>query len=803
MKKLPIIFLSTVLSFVVLVGFNSTTAQEDVEVQEELEVQEEIEEPEEQEPDKGDKLEGEKAEADDHVRELLDLDSEYRLDDIDDRSPRGDDDKQFNLRYEHPEGRINVNYNYDEEIITHLNRTQFEDDVNLARVTLDEAEEKAVDSLETLYPDTVSEEKVDTDPIVNRNLDGDARNSQYEFTFLRQYDGIPVAGDEISIQVDAITGEVSNVRKSFTDVDEIHSMDEEEAVELEEAEDIMREDFPLELIYSSPHDENELDEPKLLFTHFNNLSSGAMGNFLRQNYMVDASSGELVSSTFDESHLELEELLTDKGAMGEELLSETVIERSASEMDEINRDYAEETAKQIVEKAGFQNLELESVNEDATTSSRYFDEEQKVFEVVFESEKLPERRDIRVEICQDTGELMGLDSRMLRGAGEGLLSDELAEADELHLLEIANEFMEELPFKDETQILSQRELSSFISEETVADDMDLIENPQEQELGGAARVYEYVELQDGVPITNSGYEVIVDDTGIISEISRIPAEGDYPDYEDRVDVSLKEAQEKLVSEIGAELVYVQERITEDEFDGMPDDPDEYEQPKIELRPAYQLVTTPDQGNDPFYLGAETGKIYDEKLDDMDDEKVFELVDEDHWASDYLELALAQDILPLKDGELAPNEEITREEMVNGLTFMLQDTSRLDVAEEPHFQDIDTDHDKFEQVQFLAEQEVFNETEQFRPEQEITREEMAEIVVKALDLEVIVSDGFDYHLDITDAEEISADYLDYVAITTGLEIMEGNGEEFEPQDYLTRAEALTVLYRIDDTLTDMY
>ena len=90
---------------------------------------------------------------------------------------------------------------------------------------------------------------------------------------------------------------------------------------------------------------------------------------------------------------------------------------------------------------------------------------------------------------------------------------------------------------------------------------------------------------------------------------------------------------------------------------------------------------------------------------------------------------------------------------------------------------------------------------FRPDEPITREDMMVFTASVLNF----SNGYIHHGTIedlnqyTDVDSISPEAVESVAILVKEGIIEGNNNELFPKNYLTRAEAATVLYRMYNKL----
>ncbi|MBH5316418.1 S-layer homology domain-containing protein [Paenibacillus sp. GSMTC-2017] len=164
----------------------------------------------------------------------------------------------------------------------------------------------------------------------------------------------------------------------------------------------------------------------------------------------------------------------------------------------------------------------------------------------------------------------------------------------------------------------------------------------------------------------------------------------------------------------------------------------------------------------------------------------------HWAKDAIKQALTSGIVKgYSDGTFMPNKAMTRAEF----TVMLMNTLNVQEAGDTlAFTDVDQigDWAKSSIAQAVKAGYISGyQDDTFRPNDFITRAEMAVIVAKAagLSLEVNVSTDF------ADDNEIPVWAKGAVAAIKKLGFIEGNGSNlFKPAANTTRAEALTVLLK---------
>lgn len=180
-------------------------------------------------------------------------------------------------------------------------------------------------------------------------------------------------------------------------------------------------------------------------------------------------------------------------------------------------------------------------------------------------------------------------------------------------------------------------------------------------------------------------------------------------------------------------------------------------------------------------------------------KGFKDVKEDHWAYKYIMWMLNRDIVHgIGDGTFLPNGTVTRAEFAK----MMVRTLELEIytPKEPTFDDVDKKDWEYPYVESSKKYLTYYKTSTgnyFRPSQPSVREDMAVALVKALGYQ---NEAVDESIlnQFADASEITPSLRKYVALAVKYGLMKGYPENdklyFGPMKNLTRAEAVTLLYR---------
>lgn len=177
----------------------------------------------------------------------------------------------------------------------------------------------------------------------------------------------------------------------------------------------------------------------------------------------------------------------------------------------------------------------------------------------------------------------------------------------------------------------------------------------------------------------------------------------------------------------------------------------------------------------------------------------------HWAEGYIRQGIwSRFIDGYPDGSFRPESLVTRAEFLKLLVAAVGekqlDDAGLDelVDEEGHqFKDL-TSWSTHWVIPYLNKAirlgwVVPNEEgDVFRPQDIITRQEMARWVARAAELEPVEGE----EIGVADAEEIGAPYRSWVNATMEANVLEGFPDQtFRPEDGLKRAEAVTVVWRL--------
>ncbi|MFE6794785.1 S-layer homology domain-containing protein [Paenibacillus chitinolyticus] len=200
----------------------------------------------------------------------------------------------------------------------------------------------------------------------------------------------------------------------------------------------------------------------------------------------------------------------------------------------------------------------------------------------------------------------------------------------------------------------------------------------------------------------------------------------------------------------------------------------------------------------YFLDAESGKWRSRdngEVISLEPVKVDDIAG--HWAQNELQLMLDYQALEVKDGKVKPDQSIKRGELIKMLVIAdsgggYYPAGAMD-GRKNSFKDVEKSNAYFSYVETALDRKWIDRTsDEFNPEQPITREEMASLIVRALNYKKLTEFDNVFNRNFTDASELKN--IGNAAIVTGMGIMSADGGKFSPKLEVTRAQAATAFYR---------
>lgn len=176
-----------------------------------------------------------------------------------------------------------------------------------------------------------------------------------------------------------------------------------------------------------------------------------------------------------------------------------------------------------------------------------------------------------------------------------------------------------------------------------------------------------------------------------------------------------------------------------------------------------------------------------------DDNNFTDVPKDHWAKKEIESLFKNGIINGKSEHIfEPDSEITRAEFV---ALIIRSFGESEEKTSLPFNDVPEDAWYAPYVQTALRYGLISEDKLFRPNDNITREEVAKIMVNTVGLKEKISVPDEFNLSFRDTSDISDWAKEYVRGCAYLKLVVGdeNGK-FNPKNSLTRAETAMIIFR---------
>lgn len=200
----------------------------------------------------------------------------------------------------------------------------------------------------------------------------------------------------------------------------------------------------------------------------------------------------------------------------------------------------------------------------------------------------------------------------------------------------------------------------------------------------------------------------------------------------------------------------------------------------------------------YFLDAATGEWRDNRNGETarsDREDATDIAG--HWAERALALMVEYNAIDVKDGKANPDQAATRGELIKMLVLAASGGSlpmAYDSSRAASFSDVKASSAYFAYVENAVDMNLIDRDPagEFNPDQIMTRDDMAQLIVRALGYNKLAQQSSMFRLDVTDADAIQ--HKGHAAIAVGLGIMSADGDQFRPADEVTRAQAATAFFR---------
>ncbi|MDB5056517.1 MAG: S-layer domain protein [Bacilli bacterium] len=215
-------------------------------------------------------------------------------------------------------------------------------------------------------------------------------------------------------------------------------------------------------------------------------------------------------------------------------------------------------------------------------------------------------------------------------------------------------------------------------------------------------------------------------------------------------------------------------------------------------PTYTLV--PKQNDNAVFLDAISGEWKKRDTGEVTSlEKIVATDIENHWGQKELQLMIDYNALDVKNGKVMPDQAITRGEMIKMLVIAMNGgnnyfAAKYSSAHANTFMDVAATSAYFPYVESAVDSKLIDSTtsKNFNPDGKMTRDEFAQLIVRALGYDKLADYSNLFKLDYKDADQVK--HKGQVAIAVALGILTTTDGSFQPEQEVTRAQAAIAFSR---------
>ena len=164
-----------------------------------------------------------------------------------------------------------------------------------------------------------------------------------------------------------------------------------------------------------------------------------------------------------------------------------------------------------------------------------------------------------------------------------------------------------------------------------------------------------------------------------------------------------------------------------------------------------------------------------------------------WADTYLSYCISKGIISGdENGDLLPDNNLTREQMVK----MILNTAGVKIPEKgkPVYDDVKSDRWSYAYITAYHNY-VIEDSFRFFPAEDVKREEFLAMCAKIAVGDIISKKQSAFASKFSDYSDIDEQYFNYIVLGYEYGLITGSDGKINPKDYLTRAEACAMLYRV--------
>ena len=558
---------------------------------------------------------------------------------------------------------------------------------------------------------------------------------RYNFTYIRQENGILFPSNTINVSVDNMTGDVTRFYSIWEE--DLHFPKPEGIITLEEGQEAFKDGIGLQLVYKFKY----VDDKTVPYLVFTNLTG--------TNH-IDAKTGEVLKSDGYHS-IHAYDMGMSSGAGETKELSPV-------------EDKAVENIKDILSKELAEGLIREKLNiedEFETTyirfNSDWRNKDEFTWRMNFTKEDKESPRHVSASIDAKTGEIKSFYKT------NKLDKDEAPQYNKEQSQKLAEEFIK----KHQPEKYKQIEHVDW-------NQYDIV--PLKGEELPRSYSFYFIRKVNDAYVSNSYFNLTVDTvTGEVTSYRFEWFKGELP--VPKGVISIEEANKILFDEIGMELKYIDYYGKEEykvifNLEGKEDN--------REVRLVYGI-----KSDKPLNIDSKTGEIVNHIGEVYKEDTIVKYKDiENSDAKSKIEV-LAQYGIALPGDKLYPTNKINQREFL----YLLAKANGSYIRE-PFSKDGKFDEELYEK---LIREGIIKEEEK-SPESDVIKEEAVKFIIRSLKYDKAASIPGIYLLDFKDANEISPELGGHIAIANGLNIISPDDEYFiKAISKVTKEEAFIMLY----------
>lgn len=622
--------------------------------------------------------------------------------------------------------------------------------------------------------------------------------TSYYFYYIAIHDGVPVPFNNINVSVNYDTGEIQSYSKTWAYDVEFPKADD--AIGLEEAEKVYREELGLKLTYNLAGD-------KVYLAYTPVYSS---------QYVIDAISGEVINPAPISRDIYYEGMPA--GGMGErgvDVAAEKVIltPEEIKSIEESGELITQEEAEKIARE--FEIFEIDdSFILDGASLRRGWDFERNYIWDLYLLKEDREAKDykyINVSLNANTGEILNFDISYPMVEGEKKFTEEEAK-------KVVEEFLEKIhpeKFKNTKYEKSDRDIIIMENETgrynfkyvRVVNGIPFVDNYINVRFDGInGKIYGFymnwqeveIPLAEGVLPIDEAYNLFFENVGlkleyrqmglpyVNSEKARAVAEAAGVAVDAVASAEIDAATDAAVDAVASAEIDAAADTAVDSAAGeavtsvMPMPVPRAAKKSVNL--VYAVNT-----DKPSILDAFTGELLNADGEPYVEKAPVEYTDiSDHYAKEQIE-TLAEIGIALEGPTFRPNEKIKQKD------FLLLISQIIDRGYDFYNKTALENNSETERLYNLLIREGIVKEDEKNPEAPLTREESVKFVIRTLKYDKVADLKDIFNCDFLDKDEIDADLIGYVVLAKGFNIVNGYGNYFRPKEELKRGDAIIIIY----------